>query len=66
VQTAAAVFLDRPEAPSAWRTDEWDDADNGLRQLRDHGLLAADGLNFPLNQDVRYSLGLEERSSTRQ
>jgi chromosome segregation and condensation protein ScpB len=54
----------RSQAPSAWRTDEWDDADQGLRQLRDQGLLAADGPNFSLNQDVRYSLGLEELSNT--
>lgn len=40
------------------------DADQGLRQLRDQGLLDPDGPNFSPNQDVRYSLGLEERGTT--
>ncbi len=48
----------RSQAPSTWRTDQWDDADEGLRQLRDQGLLDADGPNFSPNEDVRYSLGL--------
>jgi transcriptional regulator with XRE-family HTH domain len=48
----------RSTAPSRWRTDEWDDADGGLRQLRNQGLLDADGPNFSPNRDVRYSLGL--------
>jgi transcriptional regulator with XRE-family HTH domain len=49
----------RSQAPSTWRTDEWNDTDEGLRQLRDQGLLDADGPNFSPNQDVRYSLGLD-------
>src|SRR5712691_11403701 len=48
----------RSQTQSTWRTDEWDDADKGLRQLRAQGLLDADGPNFAPNQDVRYSLGL--------
>jgi hypothetical protein len=54
----------RSQAPSTWRTDDWDDADEGLRQLRQQGLLDADDPNFSPNQDVRYSLGLEERSTS--
>jgi transcriptional regulator with XRE-family HTH domain len=50
--------------PNMWRTDEWDDADEGLRQLRAGGLLDGDGPNFAPNRDVRYSLGLEGDPTT--
>jgi transcriptional regulator with XRE-family HTH domain len=45
----------RSPVPNVWRTDERDDADEGLRQLRAQGLLDGDGPNFAPTRDVRYS-----------
>ncbi len=47
-------------APNTWRTDAWDTADEGLRQLREQALLDGDDPRFSASRDVRYSLGLDD------
>jgi hypothetical protein len=49
----------RSAARSPWGTGEWDAADEGLRQLREQGLLDAEGPRCAASPDVRYSLGLD-------
>jgi transcriptional regulator with XRE-family HTH domain len=49
----------RSAARNPWQTAEWDAADEGLRQLREQGLLDAEGPHFSASPDVRYSLGLD-------
>jgi hypothetical protein len=46
-------------APNTWRTDAWDHADAGLRQLREQRLLDGDGPRFFATHDGRYSLRLD-------
>ena len=50
----------RSASPSAWRTDQWNDADEDLRTLREQSFLDASGSHFSASQDVRYSLGLND------
>jgi hypothetical protein len=46
-------------APNTWRTDAWDPTDEGLRQLREQGLLDGDGPTFSASRDARYILSLD-------
>ncbi|MDQ6674248.1 MAG: hypothetical protein M3069_26525 [Chloroflexota bacterium] len=48
LQTSPAAVPRRRSAPRAWRTDEWDDENEPLRQLREQQLLDSSGSCFTL------------------